>query len=1773
MAASVTRSLSDEELRKLAEGGLTEEEVAQISDDDIRRIGALHQQEQSPLAGKPTVAQSERARTVAETPRVRTPQRTVPGPALDEGPKDLQSFLKSIGDTAHGARPEPDSAANFQTQSWEEQARTAQNPYQGTEMTSAKTAGEKLRAAQDRLIGANQPMTVTRGAGLSLSPEHNAAVATAIQVGLQEGVTSIAEFVTHPVKQYQERPLEFGLNLLQAALEIGPATRAITGIADVIAKPKLTAGDLAVQDITAKAQFGERRLATPEARQAFNVKHKKLLGEALDLLEEKRSEMTPEQWKQASDAIDGSVAKALRANTADLTPAVREDMAARAVQDASQVSPQEAEMDRILSEARAKRPPLPRHEDVIASATPEEVAAVHGTLETKLDEIASLKEMSRAVGDDASMAALRASEAKIVAAQDAIAEVRGAAGADSPYQYGDFVVTKDKGVPYQVISVEGKQVTVADMLGERSKFHVDAITPNTSEASPDAMERFGAALSESFDNSPRSTGLPEDLARLASNKAMPGHLQEALPVTDLPPAPAKGAKVTTADGHTFTYVGENVGKDGKVGSRYWQSDKPMPLTRDKGRVTEEMIRKNGLRSPSLPLETAGGAYRYAPLDTSTPVTADFYHGTKAAVAQVSELSPEVHGNVGAIKGLGLYLTDDPSIAAGYSRTKGAGPIGKVITVRVNSANLLDMESVAAPEVRAALDNLGSGIAEFETLDGPQTVGALVANIRKAMADSEYTTGDATEVLQSLGVELKDLGIDGFRYKGGGRVGNTPHNALVLFEDFGAGRPLRDVISDAPSSSVVSSQTTPARGAVKLTDVLSVAPVGAILVAGVARDDQADATPRQGSPLARKSLLWAGAGGILAYGVARYFRAPEFRKALLNFAGLDEVSPLRTVLGPKPGRADLERVFETFLSPLFPDRPANGLANLAPGLGTVAGAGLGGAVGSKVGQDETSPGGAIFGAIAGATMGAYGGANLARQFRTPLTYRQLYKMYFTEAAGMSESAVNAKYMTRTALEGRIREMKDVATELNSFDDVTNGAIQAWMSGNANISLVPVKARPAAEAARRIFDNLSMDLLKSGLVKDQILRDTIKANIGTYVPRLLLRYELDDPRELVESWLRGQGKGWGHISSKNYLKAKKDIPPDVLKALGEITDNPGYLLAKRGTITAADIEQARYHRFILSSPENAIPAKLVRQQRKVTKAQKAAIAGGAQVSGPPQVRFYRAEGGMEAAEWQGRTYWKMADNPRYGLVRGQYVEQAVASDIISTHETTSGLQKLFNAPLSIFKYFKAVMNPASQFRNMTSNAIFADIEAGIAPYRMDKWGNGLNDLLSKGKWYKQARNDGVFGGEFTVSEIGDMLLPKIKSESSVMHVAANTVIDMANKPPSWFTRWHQGSEAWARLTVYRHAVESLGMEGPAAAKFARRTIPDYQDVPRWLKVVRTSPFGAPFISFSYKALPRSLEAAVSFGDPKKMMRFWKYPLAMAALNEYSAQTLGLLGKDEERDVFGTLRRTVLRTLSAGTYSPDSYDTFRKYLPNHVGKMQITIPWRDQYDRPHYLDGTFFLPWGDAGEMGKGDFAKSIGADWFPRQLEPSNPWFQLGVAAMTGKDSFTGRDIVPAGSVGMEHLMAQAQFLMRAWGPSLLNPAGYSAEALSKSFSGRFAEDPNVKSRGTAVASEIMGARTRPVDPRTAYRFKYFELKRDLESNMAELRRLIPALMKEEDLTSAQVKQVLATRPGEAASRALRRRLTLVDKFKKKYPAEDLPPTPEKLARAIQEQYVH
>jgi len=173
-----------------------------------------------------------------------------------------------------------------------------------------------------------------------------------------------------------------------------------------------------------------------------------------------------------------------------------------------------------------------------------------------------------------------------------------------------------------------------------------------------------------------------------------------------------------------------------------------------------------------------------------------------------------HGDERALFGLGVYTTDDMSVAAGYSRKKtrpqnrplggtpGSEPrerlIYNVVWRGENPPRVLDLEATMPDEVRGvARSTVGSldqswvtdylPIGEWDELvsvvdDPASTFEDFYRKMVRVFAESEQPSTEFIDTLQDMSDNLVEAGVDAFRYTGGKRVGKGHlHEAMVWLD--------------------------------------------------------------------------------------------------------------------------------------------------------------------------------------------------------------------------------------------------------------------------------------------------------------------------------------------------------------------------------------------------------------------------------------------------------------------------------------------------------------------------------------------------------------------------------------------------------------------------------------------------------------------------------------------------------------------------------------------------------------------------------------------------------------------------------------------------------------------------------------------------------------------------------------------------------------------------------------------------------------------------------
>lgn len=714
-------------------------------------------------------------------------------------------------------------------------------------------------------------------------------------------------------------------------------------------------------------------------------------------------------------------------------------------------------------------------------------------------------------------------------------------------------------------------------------------------------------------------------------------------------------------------------------------------------------------------------------------------------------------------------------------------------------------------------------------------------------------------------------------------------------------------------------------------------------------------------------------------------------------------------------------------------------------------------------------------------------------KLPESKKAPFLRLMTEQRGLPEDAYEMHRSLKMQAESVVQDIRDTAAKLQKADPAQRRAIQDYARGALPIQAVPEKFRRPAAEFRYHLDNLGRLLIENEMVTGK-LAETIKTNMGAYIPRLYLKYENEDALLRLDNWIRSQGESLSKISPQDYLKNRKDIPKEVREAMGEIEDNPAYLLLKRGPVTAQDIFSHKWMNWVASS-EHTLPTELGKRIDDMVRRGEALpdnIAHGT------KERLFRGNT-VDIVVKDGVTYRKIPDTKAYAKsLRGRYVEESIALDLQAERRLPGALEKLYLTTLSFFKRAKVTWNPATLSRNIMGQLPLTDL-GGVHPWEVGRHKAAWVSYIRADDMYQEARRAGLFRGSYYKTEIEGLLRTARRTDAdSSVHALTEWNIELArkfkDKTLGSMERFHAASDDIAKLTLYRHARERLGMSAEDAVRHAHKYAFNYEEVPRWIKYART--FGPPFITFSYKALPRVLESALALQNPRQMMRFWKYPAAFAAVNEASARRSGLIDEKNLGPV-STIKRVAANTLGLGL--PPLFgalrtkEAFPQFMQEWIGDQQVLLPWRDEFGRMQQWDMTWTLPWGDLGEFGKGPMARNLGLEWFPRQLEPVNPAVQTAVAAF-GRDLFTGKELAQLYPEDPP-LVRQAKFMMQTWGPALLNPEGRSAQKIVRAMKEEVAS-PDTPSKANAVLSEVFGIKWRPLDPHLGAEIKMGAIKREI-----------------------------------------------------------------------------
>ena len=439
-------------------------------------------------------------------------------------------------------------------------------------------------------------------------------------------------------------------------------------------------------------------------------------------------------------------------------------------------------------------------------------------------------------------------------------------------------------------------------------------------------------------------------------------------------------------------------------------------------------------------------------------------------------------------------------------------------------------------------------------------------------------------------------------------------------------------------------------------------------------------------------------------------------------------------------------------------------------------------------------------------------------------------------------------------------------------------------------------------------------------------------------------------------------------------------------------------------------------------------------------------------------------------------KMPDAASVGALRNKWVIPEIADDVNAILKAGDQANNIYLKALSAWKFGKVVLNPAAQTRNMLSNSILLDFSGTNHVRQLQLFPRVIKDYMKKGTLYKQALDDGAIGGEFvgteTMRKINAVYLGSQENNLQRLMKVAGTPFKKAGE-------LYQGMEQLAKMVKYTDVLEKTGNR-QLAAKEAQKWLFNYGDVPKIIDVVRKSPVGAPFITFTYKALPRIAETAV-----KNPMKLYKYYAMSKAFNETSRKLMGMSPVDYARE----------------------QNALPPWVLKQIGGMptNLLLPWRDKHGRTLWLNLEYILPVGQAPEMSKRGIGGLV-----------SSPAFNV-LADIIKNLDFKNQGLVPPESTQAEATLAITKHIYKTLVPSLA-PGGYAYErivvgALQKS------EKTHAERKHSlipALLNTFFGLKINAVDVKEFEQFKMYEKKKRIKVlNSSFYKTYMDQSLKEED----------------------------------------------------------
>ncbi len=516
------------------------------------------------------------------------------------------------------------------------------------------------------------------------------------------------------------------------------------------------------------------------------------------------------------------------------------------------------------------------------------------------------------------------------------------------------------------------------------------------------------------------------------------------------------------------------------------------------------------------------------------------------------------------------------------------------------------------------------------------------------------------------------------------------------------------------------------------------------------------------------------------------------------------------------------------------------------------------------------------------------------------------------------------------------------------------------GTTSGAISDPKVRQAAEATKHLFNGLGTAAVERGLIPQEAF-DKYR---DQYLPRLYLKHILSQGSVLGFA-------GNARPSDLGWTKHRKDIDKETRILMGEVMD-PGFLAARGIFRMHRDMSIIDFLDHIAGNDQWVFRDTLVNFNGRLAspyylRSEATALRERARYE--PNETYKNAmklmAEDMDAVasplirkdEKVPDGYVQIPDSKRYGMLRGMYVRKEIRDDLlptmtllpadVSTVEAWFSPGGAMTRVNSLWKAMKVPLNPATQVRNVMSNAIMMYL-SGMSPLRVKRaWSDAGKEIASSGPLYKKALDMGLKASGFSEQEVIRLTkewaqVEKVEAEQSAWGPLKLAFL-FAKHQVAGVTTWagdkYQYFEGRMKLAMMIDAVKNEGMTPEQGFLKAQDWLFDYSDVHKAVRYARNAPIGMPFITYYYKALPKLLEVAAT-----RPLRF----LPFVALPYIMAQAFAHMWEVDDDDV----------------------EKLRQSLPEYMRKKSsaFILPWRDEHGRWQFFDFGYLLPWSMFWETGQ-------------------------------------------------------------------------------------------------------------------------------------------------------------------------------------------------------------